>query len=155
MSTGVDRLIGIDLGDRRTGLALGDTVTGIATPAGVLEVPIDERGGEALLDAIAGAVEELVGSGSADLVVGLPVNMDGTEGPRAELVRAFAARIGGRTGRTVHLCDERRTSMDADERMARSGLTHKQKKARRDAIAAAAILKRYLDGLRGGDTGRE
>lgn len=141
------RAVAIDLGDKRTGLALGDTVTGIASPAGLIEVSIDERGGEALLDAIASAVDELVGRGPADLVVGLPVNMDGTEGPRARLVRAFAARIGARTGRRVHLCDERRSSMDADERMARSGLTHKQKKARRDAIAAAAILRRYLDGL--------
>ncbi len=152
MSVGVGRLIGIDLGDKRTGLALGDTVTGIATPTGVLEVSIDERGGGALLDAIASAVEDLVGNGPAELVVGLPLNMDGTEGPRAKLVRAFAGRIGARTGRAVHLCDERRSSMDADERMARSGLTHKQKKARRDAIAAAAILRRYLDGLTDSDS---
>ena len=145
MSIGMARLIAIDLGDKRTGLALGDTVTGIASPAGLLEVSIDERGGDALLDAIASAVDDLVGGGPVELVVGLPVNMDGTEGPRAALVRAFAGRIAARTGRGVHLCDERRSSMDADEQMARSGLTHKQKKARRDAIAAAAILRRYLD----------
>ncbi|USN99018.1 MAG: Holliday junction resolvase RuvX [Phycisphaeraceae bacterium] len=139
------RAVGIDLGDKRTGLALGDSVTQIASPSGVLEVPIDERGGEALLDAIAAALDELVGSGPADLVVGLPLNMDGSEGPRAKLVRTFAARIATRTGREVYLHDERRSSLAADERMARTGLTHKQKKARRDAIAAAAILQDYLE----------
>lgn len=139
------RAIAIDLGDKRTGLALGDSVTGIASPAGMIEVSISERGGETLLGAIAGAIDDLVGTSPVDLVVGLPLNMDGTEGPRAKLVRAFAERIGVKTGRRIHLHDERQTSMAADERMARSGLTHKQKKARRDAIAAAAILQSYLD----------
>lgn len=145
------RYLAIDLGDKRTGLALGDTVTGIATPAGVVEVPIERRGGEALLEALAAAADELLGTGGAGLVVGLPLNMDGTEGPRAKLVRAFAARLGAKTGHEVHLFDERRTSELADERMARSGLTHKQKKGRRDAIAAAVMLRGFLDSLGGED----
>ena len=139
------RLIAIDLGDKRTGLALGDTLTGTASPAGLVEIPIDQQDGDALLDALEAAIDDLVGASPADLVVGLPVNMDGTEGPRAKIVRAFAARIGERTGRTVHFEDERQSSMAADKRMAQTGLTHKQKKARRDAIAAVVILQRYLD----------
>lgn len=140
------RTIAIDLGDKRTGLALADSITGIASPAGMLEVPITEHNGEALLNAIAKAIDALVGPAPADLVVGLPINMDGTEGPRAKLVRAYAQRIAARTNRKVHFQDERQTSMAANERMAQSGLTHKQKKARRDAIAAVVILQRYLDG---------
>jgi putative Holliday junction resolvase len=140
------RCIAIDLGDKRTGLALGDTVTRIASPAGVVETPLDRDGGAALLEDLAGAIGELVGDGPADLVVGIPLNMDGTEGPRAKLSRAFAARLAARTGRMVHLQDERRTTDIAHERMARTGLTHKQKKARRDAIAAAAILQAFLEG---------
>lgn len=140
-----ERLIAIDLGDKRTGLAMGDTITGIASPAGLLDIPIASNGGDTLLDAIADAVEELVGRAPADLVIGLPINMDGTEGPRAKLVRAFAARVGERTGRSVVFQDERRSSMAANERMAQTGLTHKQKKNRRDAIAAVVILQRYLD----------
>lgn len=140
------RTIAIDLGDKRTGLALADSITGIASPAGMLDVPITEHKGEALLTAIARAIDGLVGTSPADLVIGLPINMDGTEGPRAKLVRAYAARIADKTGRTVHFQDERQSSMAANDRMAQSGLTHKQKKARRDAIAAVVILQRYLDG---------
>lgn len=79
------------------------------------------------------------------LIVGLPINMDGSEGQRAKLVRAWAERIAARTGWPVELFDERLTSSAADAKMARSGLTHKQKKERRDAIAAAAILQGFLD----------
>lgn len=138
------RYLSIDLGDKRTGLALGDDATGIASPLGLVEVPIDRRGGEDLLDAIAArAWEEL---GPADgVVIGMPLNLDGTQGPRAKMVRAFAARLAGRLGRAVLLADERRTSDAADERMARTGLTHGQKKARRDAIAAAEILRGVLE----------
>lgn len=145
----MQRLIAIDLGDKRTGLALGDSITRIATPAGLIETPIAERGGDALLDALERAIADLVGASPARLIVGLPINMDGTEGPRAGLVRAFAerlaARFAGDHGREIAFHDERRSSMAADERMAQTGLTHKQKKQRRDAIAAAAILQSYLD----------
>lgn len=138
------RYLAIDLGDRRTGLAVGDDVLRLAAPAGLVDVPIDRDAGAALLAALARHADDHLGPGSGELVVGLPVNMDGTEGPRAALVRAYAPRIATATGRAVWLVDERRTSAAADERMARSGLTHKQKKLRRDAIAAAAVLERFL-----------
>ncbi len=145
------RYLAIDLGDKRTGLAVGDSVTRIAGPVGMLDLPIDRADGAALLDAIDAACREHLGEDPArgGLVVGLPLNMDGTEGPRAKLVRAFAARVSERTGRAVHLHDERRSSVAADERMARTGLTRGQKKARRDAIAAAAVLQDFLDALDG------
>ena len=82
--------------------------------------------------------------GGGGIVVGLPLNMDDSEGPRAKLVRVFAERLASASGRAVHVFDERLTSHAADASMARSGLTHKQKKARRDAIAAAAILNDFL-----------
>ena len=140
------RYLAIDLGDKRTGLALGDAVMKIASPVGVIEVSIETRGGEALLDAISKACDEQLGP-AGELVLGLPLNMDGSEGPRSRLVRAFGARVSERTNRAVHMQDERRTSLRADERMAQSGLTHGQKKARRDAIAAAGFLQDFLDGL--------
>ena len=138
------RALSIDLGDKRTGLAIGDSITGIASPAGVLEIPIDRAGGGELLDAIAAKIDAELGPNDA-LVLGLPLNMDDSEGPRAKLVRAFAQRLADKARRAVVLVDERKTSQAADERMARSGLTHGQKKARRDAIAAAEILRAYLD----------
>lgn len=136
------RFLAIDLGDKRTGLALGDDQTRIASPLTVLEIPATRE--PALLDAIDDAAHD---HEAGALVVGLPLNMDGTEGPRAATVRTLAERIGARTGLPVHLHDERLTSADADWSMAQTGLTHKQKKIRRDALAAAAILRDYLAAL--------
>lgn len=140
------RYLAIDLGDKRTGLALGDSETRLATPVEVLHIPVTEREGQALLDALTRAIGEHLGERSAgELVIGLPFNMDGSEGSRAKVVRAFASRLATATKRTVHFQDERLTSADADWQMAQSGLTHKQKKERRDAIAAAAILRDFLE----------
>ena len=140
------RYLAIDLGDKRTGLAMGDDETKLAAPVGCLEVPIKQGDGQALLDAIAAAIDEQIGEHApGELVMGLPLHMDGNEGQRTRIVRAFAQRLETATGRTVHLHDERLTSIDADWAMAGSGLTHGQKKARRDALAAAAILRSFLE----------
>ncbi|MCA9293130.1 MAG: Holliday junction resolvase RuvX [Phycisphaerales bacterium] len=132
------RILAVDLGDKRTGLAVGDDATRIASPIGKLEGPPDER----MAQRIAGAAREH----EADVIVlGLPINMDDTEGPRAKLVRTFGDMLAARTSARVDYFDERLTSAEADWQMAQSGLTHKQKKERRDTLAAAAILRGYLD----------
>ena len=144
------RYVGIDLGDRRTGMALGDSVTRMSSPLCIIEVSISDEGGRALLNRIAKVVAEQVGTGGTspcEFVLGLPLNMDDSEGPRAKLVRAFGERLAAATGMLVQLQDERLTSSEADWAMAQSGLTRKQKKARRDAIAAAAILNDFLIAL--------
>ena len=146
------RILCIDLGDKRTGLAVGDTIMRIASPAGVIEVPTVERDGAALIEALSRAVRE---HGATALLVGLPLNMDGTEGPRAKLVRVFAARVSAACGLPVEFQDERLTSASADWQMARSGMTRGQKKAKRDALAAAAILSDYLKRSEGGHAGSE
>jgi len=139
------RYIAIDLGDKRTGLAIGDAQTRLVTPLQVLESPIATRAGEQLLDDLAKAIDQqLSPHAKAELIIGLPLNMDGTEGPRAKLVRDFAARIAAKTGRTVRFQDERLTSVEADWGMARSGMTRGEKKARRDALAAAVVLRDFL-----------
>ena len=137
----VMRYMAIDPGDKRTGLATGDDITGIVTPLTTLELALS---GEALIDALITQVNQ---HEPGCLVVGLPLNMDGTEGPRAKLVRRFAARLAEHTLLDVVFQDERLSSYEADQTMARSGRTHKQKKQIRDALAAAAILRDYLDGL--------
>jgi putative Holliday junction resolvase len=134
----VQRFLGVDVGGRRTGLAAGDTLMRMAMPVGVLHVPK----GPALMDALVRAVHEHAPDA---IVVGLPLNMDGTEGGSAKEARAFAGELQTRTGLTVHLQDERLTTFDADQRMARSGLTHGQKKELRDALAAAALLQDFLN----------
>jgi len=133
------RFLAIDLGDKRTGLAVGDDESRLVSPAGTLEAPLNP--GDQLLGRLHKAIDE---HGPDALVIGLPLNMDGSEGQRATLVRAFGARVGESVRLPIHYQDERLTSADADWAMARSGLTHKQKKARRDALAAAAILRDFL-----------
>jgi putative Holliday junction resolvase len=135
------RFLCIDLGDKRTGIAVGDDALAMAVPAEVLEVPIHHNGGAALLAAIEAVV---AAHAPHTLVVGLPLNMDGTEGPRAKAVRAFAARVAAATRLDLRFHDERLSTAQADWTMARSGLTHAQKKAKRDALAAAAILTDFL-----------
>lgn len=144
------RYLGVDLGDKRTGLALGDAETGIASPLKTLEIGAAADGGRALLAGIRRVCEE---HRPDAIVLGLPLNMaDGSEGAAARKAREFGARLGAETGLTVHFHDERLTSSEADWAMAGSGLTRGQKKARRDALAAAAILKDFLTS-RGRDVG--
>lgn len=141
------RYLAIDLGDKRTGLALGDSQTRLASPVEMIGVPLSQRGGAALIDAIREALDRLVGAGApCELVIGVPL-IDGEETARSKLVRAFGKSVAEATGRIVHYQDESLTSSDADWSMARSGLTRQQKKARRDALAAAAILGDFLSAL--------
>jgi putative holliday junction resolvase len=134
------RYLAIDLGLRRTGLAVGDDVAAIVTP---LSVIVTSHAGERMR----GIAREIDRHGPAALVLGLPLNMDGTDGPAAIAVREFALTLAKETALPVHLADERLSSVAADAQMAQSGMTHSQKKSRRDALAAADILKRFIDSL--------
>jgi putative Holliday junction resolvase len=104
-------LIGIDPGERRIGVAVGDDETGMAFPRPALKAGARAPAGiRALADA----------EGTERVIVGLPLNMDGSEGSQAAAARAFGARLGA-LGLDVTFSDERLTSWDAAERMARSG----------------------------------
>lgn len=142
------RYLAIDLGDKRTGLAIGDTEMRIASPLTVVEIPREREDGQALLRELARLIDDHLGPAdrrsAGELVVGLPLNMDGTEGPRAKIARDFAAKLAAVANRPVHLHDERLTTDAAHKKMARTGLTHGQKKARRDAIAAAMLLENFF-----------
>ena len=132
------RYLAIDLGGKRTGLAVGDDESLLVSPLQVIEQPL----GEMLHKDIASAIDE---HGPEAIVIGLPLNMDGTEGQPAADVRAFGELLHRRTNLPVYYQDERLTSFDADQQMARSGRTHRQKARRRDALAAAQILRDFLD----------
>ena len=134
------RYLAIDLGDKRTGIAVGDDETGIASPvAGLPIVP-----GPALLRTIVRAIEEHAPDG---VVLGLPLNMDGSEGPQAQRTRAFGTELEAVIDRPLYYQDERLTSYAAEQRLSGSGRTHKQKKKVRDALAAAEILEDFLNRL--------
>lgn len=140
------RYLAIDLGERRTGLAVGDDETGIATP---LEVIVTRGEGERLR-----RIGRAIGEHHPDaLVVGLPLNMDSSSGPGVERAKRFAAELEKECALRVHLVDERLSSAAAEEQMSRSSLTHKKKKQWRDALAAAAILRGFLESRRRGDPG--
>ncbi len=131
------RYLAIDLGDKRTGIAVGDDETGIASPVAALPVVP----GPALVRTILRVIEEHAPDA---LVLGLPLNMDGSEGPRARRTRAFGTKLEAVIGRPLFYQDERLTSFAAEQRLAGSGRTHKQKKKARDALAAAEILEDFL-----------
>jgi putative holliday junction resolvase len=135
------RYLAVDLGAKRTGIAVGDDETRLVSPVEVITVPH----GDLLIQAILKSIERQRPGG---LVVGLPTNMDGTEAASAMAVRAFGEALGQRSGLPVDFQDERLTSYAADQRMAQSGRTRKQKKELRDALAAAEILRDYLDAKR-------
>ena len=131
------RIMAIDYGDARTGVAISDP-TGLL--AGYTEV-IHSRKGEQVCARLVELVEQYK---VEELVMGFPRNMDGTEGPRAELYRAFAGEVEGATGLTPVLWDERRTTIEAHDILHASGKKMKNHKKTVDAVAATLILEGYL-----------
>jgi putative Holliday junction resolvase len=135
------RYLAIDPGGKRTGLATGDDQTQLVGPIGLVE----STDPQTLLRAIAQAIDE---HAIEAVVVGLPLNMDGTQGPAAKRAEALAQLLEAHSGLPVHRFDERLSSYQADQDMRQSGYTRKQKKQRRDALAAAAILRDFFEAQR-------
>jgi len=129
------RFLCIDLGDKRTGLAICDGDEILASPLAVLE------GQRNLPDEIVKIAEE---QQVQALVFGLPVNMDGSEGERAVQTKNFAEKIKSKTTLPIFFQDERLSTFTAGQQLSQTGLTHKKKKDRIDAIAAAEILKEFI-----------
>jgi putative Holliday junction resolvase len=136
------RYMAIDLGGKRTGIATGDVITGLVQP----RVVVQQAMGEELIRKLLIEIDDF---GPTRLVVGLPINMDGTEGPAAKAVRAFGEELGRRAKVPIDYQDERLTSFAAEKQLDRSGRTHKEKREIRDALAAAEILRDYLRRLAG------
>ena len=131
------RVMAIDYGDARTGVAVSDA-SGLL--AGYTTVVHSRSSGRA-----AEEVARIARERQADeLVMGFPRNMDGTEGPRAELYRAFAALVEEKTGMPVRLWDERRTTIEAHQILHASGKKMKAHRNNVDAVAASLILEGYL-----------
>jgi len=131
------RVMGIDYGDARTGIAISDLLCSIVGSTTV----IHSRKPEKTLVEIQKLVAEYdVGK----IVMGLPKNMDGTEGPRAELCREFAEAVRQATGLEVALWDERRTTVEAHNILSEHNYHGKKRKNTVDAVAASLILEGYL-----------
>ena len=135
------RIMGIDYGDARTGIAFSDLLCSIVGSTTVIHSRKPEK---TLAEIVKLAKENEVG----EIVMGLPKNMDGTEGPRAELCRAFSEQLKEATGLPVNLWDERRTTVEAHNILSQHNYHGKKRKDTVDAVAASLILEGYL-GFRG------
>lgn len=135
------RIMGIDYGDARTGVALSDLRCTIVGSTCVVPSRNTEK---ALADIVRLAKENEVGM----IVVGLPRNMNGTEGPRAELCREFAGRLKELTGLEIVMWDERRTTVEAHNILSQHNYHGKKRKDTVDAVAASLILEGYLNSMK-------
>jgi putative Holliday junction resolvase len=137
------RYLAIDYGTKRTGLAICDAAQTIASPLTVL------HGQKDLTEKIA----EIAGSENVEaIVLGLPLNMNGTEGPQTKLVRIFAEQLKNRLSIPIYFQDERLSSYGAEEKLAPADFTMGKRKKRIDAVAAAEILEAFLEQKRAGNT---
>ncbi len=137
----VGRILGLDFGSKTVGVAVTD---GLGLTAVSLETITRLK--ENHLRKTYRRIDELIAEYDAKLiVVGLPLNMDGSEGERAGLARDFASELTKRTGVETVMQDERLTTVEADEIIETTGNHKKDRKAHIDAMAAAIILTDYLN----------
>ena len=135
------RLLGLDLGEKTIGLALSDTMLIIATPLETLA-----RG---KFTADAAELAEIVAEhGVGGLVIGLPLNMDGSEGPSAQSARAFARNFAARSALPIALCDERLSTAAVTRTLLEADASRQRRAALVDKMAAAYILQGALDRMR-------
>ena len=130
------RYLAIDYGDKHIGLAICDAAETIASPLTVIQ------GQTGLVKEIADVVKA---ENVEAIVVGLPLNMDDTEGPQAKLVLKFGEQLEEHLDIPIHFQDERLSSFSAEQKLAPARFTRGKKKKRVDAVAAAAILEAFLE----------
>ncbi len=132
--------MGIDYGDKRIGIALSDALCIISSPYEVYQ-----NKGEA--DALS-HIEKLIKEYNVDTIaMGLPLNMDGTEGERAKIHRQFGEKLASQTKVKVVYVDERLTSAEAEEILISSGVRREKRKEIIDKISAQIILQTYMNNL--------
>ena len=131
------KIMGIDYGDARTGIAISDMLCSIVGSTAVL----NSHNREKLMGDILRLCQE---NSVGQIVVGLPKNMDGTEGERAKLCREFADDLAARSGLEVIMWDERRTTVEAHNILSQHNYHGKKRKNTVDAVAASLILEGYL-----------
>jgi putative Holliday junction resolvase len=135
------RVLGVDLGSKRIGLAVSDPEANIAFPAGSLK----SSGRKADVAAVCDLINE---RGIGAVVVGLPKHMDGRHGPEAAAAEKFAAALRKAAGVPVETLDERWTSVEAERALSAQGHNARRTREHVDEVAAALILRTYLDLLR-------
>lgn len=132
------RLLGVDYGERRTGVAISDETRTIAFPRETLECPRPEQAAAAV--ARIAEAEKVAG-----IVVGWPLNMNGSEGPRTERTRLFMEEVSKRTSIPLERCDERLSTRIAEDALIEAGTRREKRRQVVDKLAAQVILQGYLD----------
>ena len=135
------KILSVDFGDTRTGLAVSDPSRLLASGIGY----VSPGGIEKTADAVAEIAAE---QKAVAIVVGLPVNMDGSEGSRAQRCKKFASMLSERTGIPVAMFDERMTTMTASRYLNETGTHGKKRKTVIDTLSAQIILQNCLDRLK-------
>jgi putative holliday junction resolvase len=135
----IGRILCVDYGTRRIGLAVSDTEQVICSPANVLDGT-----GSPAKDA-ARVAEWASQNAAGGIVVGQPLHMDGGAGPQAHLTQKFVEQLRARTSLPVEMWDERLSSFQADQWMDDAGVPAKARAKRRDALAATAILRSFIE----------
>ena len=131
------RIMGVDYGDARTGIAMSDLLCSIVGSTTVIHSRRDDK-------TVAEIKKLIEQNGVTEIVVGLPRNMNGTEGPRAEVCKAFAELLKAETGLPVTMWDERRTTVEAHNILSAHNYHGQKRKNTVDAVAASLILEGYL-----------
>lgn len=138
------RILGLDFGSKTVGVAVSDGL--LLTAQGVETI---ERKDENKLRKTCARIEELITEYEVtEIVLGLPKNMNNTEGERVEKTKAFGEMLERRTGLPVHYWDERLTTVAAEQILMESGVCRENRKAVIDKVAAGLILQGYLDCLK-------
>ena len=135
------KFLGVDHGTVRIGLAVSDEMGMIATPLAVFRSKSTE-------DGIGYIISQAEVHDVGMIVVGMPLQLDGSPGQAADAVRKFADRLAGRTEIPIDFWDERMTTAQAERSMISADMTRKSRKKRIDAVAAQMMLQSYLDARR-------
>jgi putative Holliday junction resolvase len=132
-------VLGLDLGTRRIGVALSDSAGTVATPYDVVHRSGDRRRDHHRIGSLAAEAD------AEALVVGLPISLDGSDGPAARAARAEAVELGRATGLPVELWDERLTTVTAERDLMHLDLNADERRRVIDKVAAAVMLQGWLD----------
>ncbi len=140
------RVLGLDVGDRRIGVAVSD-------PLGLTAQRLDNlerQGAQKDVEAVCALVEQY---GVGTIVVGLPLTMQGEQGPQAKKVSAFSQALRGRVSVPIQMVDERLTTVQGERALIEMKTSRRKRKQMIDAVAAQLILQSFLDSQRPGGSG--
>ena len=132
------KLLGIDYGIRRLGIAVSDPLGMLATPFRTVDTFSDEQS----LEEICSLIEE---TKAEKIIIGLPLNMDNTEGPMVKKVRDFVDKLKLKTDLTIEFSDERLSSRLVERTLIEADMSRSKRKGVRDKLAAQVILQGYID----------